>query len=127
MTNHTRSGLEITREMRAEQSARTYSPSGVCQICSVWKDRLQLDHIDPAGLHDTSNLQWACEPCHYAKTAKENRVRHTINFNALSPAERRAKFSNRLTHAERIALVRRQVESGVQLGRRRKEVMPHGD
>ena len=69
------SGTEVTKAMRASQGAKAYAPSGIFNACKVWHERLQLDHIDPDGPHDTSNLQWLCDPCHKAKTSRENSER----------------------------------------------------
>lgn len=49
-------------------------PSGICPSCGTWTRSLELDHINPHGMHDTSNLQWLCPQCHSSKTAQENSV-----------------------------------------------------
>lgn len=71
-------------------------PSGVCNECKKWHEKLELDHITPkfrGGLDDTSNLQWLCPGCHKQKSSREkaevhrgNRIRYGV---ARSPEERR--------------------------------------
>lgn len=66
---------EIRKQVR-KMGPRQYSPSGICQSCNTWYEKLELDHIDPEGPHDTSNLQWLCPGCHSKKTGQENSVRN---------------------------------------------------
>ena len=54
-----------------------------CQSCGV-AGRLEVDHIIPladgGARWDLSNLQTLCRsPCHFAKTAAENRTRRPVS------------------------------------------------
>lgn len=53
-----------------------YHPSGPCATCGQQVPRLSLDHVTPiseGGLHDLSNIQWLCRPCHQVKSNAERR------------------------------------------------------
>jgi hypothetical protein len=63
-------------EERFRVSGRGVAPSGYCWKCDEWFETLDLDHVIPfveGGLHDTTNLQWLCKPCHRRKSADELR------------------------------------------------------
>lgn len=57
-------------------------PSGECDGCVEYSDRLYLDHklmVALGGKHEKENLQWLCRICHAKKTNEENAY---ISYNA---------------------------------------------
>lgn len=48
------------------------------------RGRLEVDHVIPlhrgGDKYKIANLQTLCRPCHFAKTAAENRARHEENL-----------------------------------------------
>ena len=59
----------------------------ICEICHTKTDDLQLDHIIPLWVEEStnedSNLQLLCYACHKEKTRREMRVFHKIHKTSL--------------------------------------------
>ena len=73
-----------------------------CQECGLHGQVLECDHVVPledGGTDEIENLQALCVSCHFAKTARENRV-HDVKgadewaaFAAKTPWQRRRHAS----------------------------------
>lgn len=69
-----------------------------CQECGLRGQVLECDHKLPlaeGGTDDPSNLQTLCVACHFAKTARENRVNHVEGQDEWERFARQTPFQRR--------------------------------
>lgn len=73
----------MRKAMTPARRARVLAEHGErCHACQTTDGPFQIDHWVPlflGGSEDEENLRPLCEPCHMAKTKKENHVRGKIN------------------------------------------------
>jgi hypothetical protein len=95
------------------------APSGECDVCKNWSEKLLLDHkiagMD-GGTHTKDNLQWLCPPCNAEKTREEQR-RNALKMIAdgkwTKTAEQNQRIANKLRGRVRTPEQRERQRQGI--------------